>query len=392
MPGSTLLRFLGLYAAIYAAFGVASPYIPALLANRGLGPEAVALVLSAGTLARLVAGPLAGRLADRLDAAGAALAVSASAAAILVLGYLPARELWPLLAIGIGHAAMLAPIAPLADALALSSAAPARRGGPRSFDYGWLRGGGSSAFILGAVLSGQAIERLGIGAIIGLNAALLSAAAFAATRVPRLPPGPVSASPAFRGVGALLRLSLFRRLLLAVAIILGSHAMHDSFAVIRWGRAGIGADLAGLLWSEQVAAEVAVFLFLGRRLLDQLGTSGAAMLAAAAGVARWMVMAQTAWLPAMALIEPLHGLSFALLHLAAMRLLAEIVPPLLAATALTLYGTFAIGAATALLTLASGPLYARLGAQGFWVMAALCALALPVASTLREAPQSPDTA
>jgi hypothetical protein len=51
--------------------------------------------------------------------------------------------------------------------------------------------------------------------------------------------------------------------------------------------------------------------------------------------------------------EPLHGLTFALLYLADMRVLAETVPPRLAATPLTLYGTFGIGAAVALLTLVS---------------------------------------
>ena len=87
---------------------------------------------------------------------------------------------------------------------------------------------------------------------------------------------------------------------------------------------------------------------------------------------------------ALAVIEPLHGLTFALLHLTCMRLLAESVLRHLAATASTLYGTVGIGAATALLTLASGPLFGRFGAHGFWVMAALCAAALPLARTLRE--------
>jgi PPP family 3-phenylpropionic acid transporter len=99
---------------------------------------------------------------------------------------------------------------------------------------------------------------------------------------------------------------------------------------------------------------------------------------------RWAVMAETVRLPALAAIEPLHGLTFALLHLTCMRLLAECVPRHLAATALTIYGTVAIGAATTLLTLVSGPLYAHFGAHGFWVMAALCATALPLARTLRE--------
>jgi PPP family 3-phenylpropionic acid transporter len=179
-------------------------------------------------------------------------------------------------------------------------------------------------------------------------------------------------------------LPIYRRLVLVAALILGSHAMHDSFAVIRWRAAGIAPGTAGLLWSLSVSAEVIVFFFVGRPLLDRLGPAGAAMLAAAAGSVRWAVMAETAWLPAMAAIEPLHGLTFALLHLTCLRLLAESVPHHLAATALTIYGTVGIGVPTALLTLASGQLYAHFGAHGFWVMAAFCAAALPLARTLRQ--------
>ena len=236
------------------------------------------------------------------------------------------------------------------------------------------------------MLSGQAVGHFGIAAVVWLNAALLAAAAFAALRVPQLLPTQDAARPAMvkGGVGVLLRLPLYRRVVLVAALILGSHAMHDSFAVIRWGAAGIRPGTAGMLWSLSVAAEVVVFLFVGRPLLDRFGPAGATMIAAGAGIVRWAVMAETAWLPALAAIEPLHGLTFALLHLTCMRLLAQCVPPHLAATALTLYGAVGIGAATTLLTLASGPLYARFGAHGFWVMAALCAAALPLARTLRE--------
>jgi PPP family 3-phenylpropionic acid transporter len=177
-------------------------------------------------------------------------------------------------------------------------------------------------------------------------------------------------------VGALLRLPAFRRVMLVAALILGSHALHDGFAMIRWRAAGIAPGVTGLLWAESVAAEVVVFFAVGRPLLDRLGTGGAAMLV------RWAVSAETAALPALALIQPLHGLTFALLHLACMRRLAETVPPGLSATALTLYGTVAIGAASALLTLASGMLYGAIGPNGFWVMAALCAIALPLARRL----------
>jgi MFS transporter, PPP family, 3-phenylpropionic acid transporter len=44
----------------------------------------------------------------------------------------------------------------------------------------------------------------------------------------------------------------------------------------------------------------------------------------------------------------------------------------------------AIGAMTAVLTLLSGVIYGRLGAHGFWIMAALCAAALPLTIGLRQ--------
>src|SRR5438105_4989813 len=105
---------------------------------------------------------------------------------------------------------------------------------------------------------------------------------------------------------------------------------------------------------------------------------GALALAALAGVMRWTVMATSTQVLALALVQPLHGITFALLHLACMRLIASAVPAALAGTAQAIYGTVGIGGATALATFASGSLYGRLGAAGFWVMAALCTLALPL--------------
>jgi MFS transporter, PPP family, 3-phenylpropionic acid transporter len=88
------------------------------------------------------------------------------------------------------------------------------------------------------------------------------------------------------------------------------------------------------------------------------------------------------WLPAVALVQPLHGITFALLYFGCMQRLAESAPSRQAATALTVYGTLGIGAATAVLTLLSGSIYSVIGPQGFWVMAGLCAAALPIARRL----------
>lgn len=371
-----LPKFLMLYAAMYAAYGVSSPFLPAFVTERGLRPEDLGFVLAAGTAIRLIAAPLAGRIADRLQALRMVLVVCIALAGAVTLGYLPAHGFALLLGLTLLHAAFLAPMTVLADALAL--------GGSKAgaFEYGWVRGAGSAAFIAGILLSGQLVGAYGLTAIIWSQALLLVAAALAATRIPELP-HEARRAPA-GGTLALLRIARFRHLVLAAALILGSHAMHDAFAVIRWTAAGVSASSASMLWALAVLAEVVVFFAAGPALIARLTPAGAIALAALAGMLRWAVMAQTATLPALVLVQPLHGITFALLHLACMRLISGMVPAGLEATAQAIYATVGIGAATALLTFLSGFLYAQGGARGFWVMCALCAAALPVAWKLRN--------
>jgi PPP family 3-phenylpropionic acid transporter len=379
---SLLRRFVTLYALMYAAFGVSSPFLPAFFAGRGLGPEQIGILLAAGTAVRLVSGPLGGRIADLTEALRVVLAACTALAAFVALTLLPARGFAPLFTISVLHAAALAPITTLADALALGAAAQ-RTSGPR-FEYGWVRGTGSAIFIVGTLVGGQAVGAWGLSATILLHAALLVAAAAAALRVPEGRRAVTIPDPRPPGsVGDLLRMPPFRRVMLISALVLGSHAMHDAFAVIRWSAGGVTPAVASALWSEAVAAEVVVFFLVGPWLVERLTPAGVLTLAAGAGVLRWVVMAATADVLALALVQALHGLTFAALHLACMRLLAAIVPRHLAATAQAMYALGA-GATTALLTLAAGELFARLGAQGFLMMALLCAAVPPLTLRLRS--------
>jgi PPP family 3-phenylpropionic acid transporter len=246
-----LLRFVLLYCALFGAFGCVSPFLPAFLAGRGLGPEELGVVLGGATALRLVCGPIAGRIADRLHAFRAELGLCAILGASVTIVFLVAHGFWALLAITLFQAAALAPLVPL--------------------------------------------------------------------------------------------------------------------------------------WSEAVAAEVLVFLLIGTTLLRLIKPTGALACAASCGALRWGVMAQSTDLTALALIQPLHGFTFALLHLASMRLITDTVPSGLAATAQAVYGLVGVGGATAVLIILSGWLYMHYGPAGFWAMALLCIAALPVIWTLHRA-------
>ena len=353
---------------LYAAFGVASPFWPKFFETRGLSAEQIGLVLAASTLIRLPAGPLVGRLADRLGRLRLVLAVCAVLAAGAAAAFLLADGFWLFLAIALVQAAALAPTTSLADALA-----------GRRLDYGWVRGSASAAFVLGTLVIGQLITGSDLHPVIWMNVALLLAAAAAAGLAPPASaPAAANPSPGTAGIRELLRLSRFRTVIVVSALIYGSHAMHDGFAVIRWSAAGLDASAISLLWSEAVAAEVVVFFFVGPLLLGRVGVRGAAVLAALAGILRWSVMGVTTSVAALALLQPLHGLTFALLHLACMRIMAGQVPQHLSATAQALYA-LGSGIVSAVLTALSGTLYAAYGGLSFFAMALLCVVALPFA-------------
>jgi PPP family 3-phenylpropionic acid transporter len=379
---SPLPRFLLLYGAMFAAFGVASPFLPGLLKKDGLEPWQLGLVLAGGSAVRLVAGPWGGRLADRLGRPSIVLAGFSAAAALVATFYAPARGLALLLGVSVLHASVLAPLTPLSDALALGSA-EARPG----FRYGWVRGAGSAAFIAGTLASGQLVGRLGLGIIVWLNAGLLAASAGLAPLLPDRVAGTTGndGSPIRKGsIRTLLRVPGFAWLMVIVALVWGSHALHDSFEVIRWRAAGMSASRASILWSISVAAEVLVFVLVGAPLLKWLGPARAMALSAVAGVIRWGTAALTASFSILVFVEPLQGLTFALLHLACMDVIGRTVPTHLAATAQAFYGTVAMGATYSLVTLASGPLYGHFGAGAFWPMAAMCGVGFFLTPKLRR--------
>jgi MFS transporter, PPP family, 3-phenylpropionic acid transporter len=385
---NVLPGYLMLYIALYSAYGTESAYLPAFLGDHGLSNEQIGLALAAGTIVRIVAGPLTGRLADHLDARKQVLSLAAFCSGLIGFAYNLAFGFAPLLTVSMAHAAATASLAPLADALSVAASIEGR-----GFQYGWVRGAGSAAFVCGTLVSGQLIDRFGLRSIIVASSILFLLMTLSAIRI--RPPLTANVPPPSNlelGVFATLwKIVAFKRLIVIAFLVIGSHALNDAFAVIQWREAGHSNLSISLLWSEAVVAEVVVFFLLGPWLIARLGLSGAARLSAAAGVLRWSVMASTTAVPALVGVQALHGLTFALMHLAAMGIIARSVPTRLAATAQTLYGTGALGIASATMTFASGYLYGLFALRAFWAMAACCGIALLVSrrslDCSEEAPQ-----
>ena len=124
---SALWFFLNTYALLYGAFGMQSPFVPALLREPGLQAQDIGLVLAAAMIVRVFAGPVVAHAADRLRRHTLILCGCALFAALASISYLLTRGLAGLLCVALLHAAMLGPIAPISDALAATAAQASRR-------------------------------------------------------------------------------------------------------------------------------------------------------------------------------------------------------------------------------------------------------------------------
>jgi PPP family 3-phenylpropionic acid transporter len=367
-----------LYGTQFLAFGVILPFLPAVLAARGLDAAEVAAVLATGSAVRLVAGPAGGRVADALAAPRAVLALAAAAAALAACGFLLASGFLMLLLVHAALSVAMAPIVPLADAVTVAAARRER------FDYGRVRASGSIAFICAALLAGQVAAAYGTVAVVPVMAAGLAATALAALWLPAPEARPAEGPRGLAAFLAPLRIPALRRLLLVSGLVQGSHAFYYAFGTLHWQAAGLGEGLIGALWATGVVAEIALFLW-GRGIVARMGPIGLSLVACGAGVLRWSATALTddPWL--LFPLQVLHAATFGAQHLATMAVLGRVVPPAQAGTAQALHASLGAGLSMGVLTLACGPLYASFGGGGYWAMAALCALAVPASLNLGRA-------
>ncbi len=376
VAGGSFPLLAALYALLFGAFGAEAPFFPLFLEGKGRTAQEIALILTAGTVVRLVVGPVVGVVADRVGIR-LALGCAAATSGIIGFGYLAAASFAALFLVSMLHSSALTSLNPLCDALAVPASAR-----EKTFAYGWVRGIGSASFVLATLGSGFVVAALGLSSIIVVASVmiLLMAAPLPWLAAPRRS---TAAEPALVGFVALLAIPAFRRILLVAGLVIGSQSMSDTFAAIHWRSAGVSPRVIGALWSEAVTSELIVFMLVGPALLRWFGPSRCATLGALAGIVQWGSLALTSDPTLLVLSQPLHGFTFALTHLSCMAVIAAAVPNERAATAQALYGTLCLGIASALVTSASGWLWGAWGAHAFWTMSALCLVAVPLAATLK---------
>jgi PPP family 3-phenylpropionic acid transporter len=256
------------------------------------------------------------------------------------------------------------------------------------FSFSLPRGCGSAAFVAANVGMGALLLRASMDVVIVWIAVAAIGIALVAAFV--LPPEPVTeAGPAaglerFRGLGRLAVDPVFMTAIFAVGAVQAAHAFQYGFSAILWKTQGISEAVTGQLWAFGVVVEIALmWLFEPWRRRVGIGPWSLLMVGSAVAVLRWSAMAFAPPLWLLWPLQALHALTFAATFLAGVQIVERLAPRDSQTAAQTLSSVLSAGVLIGVATAVSGPLYDRLGAGGYWAMAAMAGAGLLAAIPLR---------
>jgi MFS transporter, PPP family, 3-phenylpropionic acid transporter len=361
------------YGAVFALIGTHLPFFPLWLRSVGIDPSWIGIITAVPAVTRFTVLPWITGLAERRSALRRAMIVTAI---MTTLGFsvVGTQTQPPLVFLAyVVAASMWTPMIPLTDAYALRGVAL------YGLNYGPLRLWGSAAFVVGALACGQLVDMIAGQHLIWVIAA--TAALGAALSFGLQPLGGSRKQPAApRGASALLRDPSFLAIIVASALIQGSHAAYYTFASITWELAGLSGLTIAALWALGVIAEIVVFA-LSPRLKWQPAVL--VVIGALSAVARWLITAQEPPLAVLSIVQLSHGLTFGITQIGTMGLMLRHVPIHFMARGqgyLAACGGIVASCASVL----SGAIFAGHGQGVYYVMAAMALLGAAVMWSARD--------
>jgi PPP family 3-phenylpropionic acid transporter len=370
-PRRFAARLALFYGTLFGLGGTYLPFFPVWLKTIGIDASWIGIITALPSVTRFTFLPVVTGLSERRQSVRGAMIVTAFAT---VFGFAVVgtqhQPLLVFLAFAV-TACVWTPMVPLTDGYALR--AVARYG----LDYGPLRLWGSAAFIAGALACGLLVDFIAARHLIWVIAGVAGLGAVASLRLrpldhPKTAPAvagseALPSEPGLPREPGLLREPGFLAIILASALIQGSHAAYYAFASITWQASGFGGVTIAGLWALGVLAEIVVFALSPRftwppAVLVAIG--------ALAAVARWLITAQEPSAAVLAAVQLTHGLTFGLTQLGTMGLLVRHVPGHAMVRGqgyLAACGGIVASSASIL----SGAVYARHGQGVYYVMAAM---------------------
>ncbi|GLT13068.1 3-phenylpropionate MFS transporter [Vibrio algivorus] len=355
----------------FFAYGVYLPFWSLWFSEQGVSASDIGLLIGLGFATRCVVNLVLTPKLHKVEHLLPSLRVLTFIALIFcALHFFTGGNFWWLALATIGFNATFGPGIPLSDSVANYY------NKLNLLDYGRSRLWGSVAFIVGSSLVGYLVNGFGSDMIVYTAMAGLLVTLLLSLRQPTpLPETRVgSEQQAKPSIFILLKQWPIVKFLILVSLLQGSHAAYYSFSTLHWKEVGISESVIGYLWSFSVVSEVLLFAF-SARLFGAWSLRAMFIVASLAVVVRWCGVAMTNEVWLLALLQTLHGLTFALTHYATIRYIQladdQYLVPLQG-----LYNAIPLGAFIALMTALSGWGYEFFGGNVFLLMAVMGIVAL----------------
>ncbi len=299
-------RLSAYYFNFYATLGLILPYFSLWMADRGLSPSQIGMVLAAHGATRIVLPPLWGMLAD-LSGQRLRMIQLASLGSAMGFAIMPMMNgFWGILGAVLLFSVFWNATMPQFEAYTMGQLS--EHGG----DYSRVRLWGSVGFVVAVMGGGAGFDWAGIGwfpaTIVGTVLAMTIGAYF-------LPPAiPNPATHDHVRLGHVLRRPVVIALFASCMLHQFSFAPYYGFFSLYLEAHNWDKSLIGFLWAFGVVAEVIVFVWTGR-LITRFGLRAIFLLALVTTVIRWAGLEHVIdSLSGLLLLQLLHLSSFGLYH------------------------------------------------------------------------------
>ncbi len=369
------VRLSAMYGAMFLVIGIMMPFWPVWLEAKGLSATEIGMVIAAGSILRVFMSPLIARVADR---SGERKRIIVSVTCLAFVAFLPfalADDFLTILLLQAVFAGLLGPLMPLSESLTMIGART------HNLDYGRIRLWGSLTFIAGASGVGFYLKGAPPDVIWTTIALAMGLSVMISTVIPDFRSTPTG--PENTPLRQVLADRTFLVFIIATACIQGSHAMMYTFGTLHWLNLGFNEATIGLLWAEGVIAEVILFIF-AAKAIRRIGPARLIALGGLACLIRWLAMAYTDDLAVTIALQVLHAFTFGAAHLGAVYFIADRMPEHVSATAQTVYALLVSGIGIGMTSFLSGHLYGAFAGQGYLAMAAMGAVGMVLAWSIRR--------
>ncbi|MGH7893444.1 MAG: MFS transporter [Candidatus Binatia bacterium] len=362
MPAPFVVRLA--YFVVFLGAGVWLPYMPLYLASLGFEGWQIGLLGAMAPALRWASAIALGWVADRRRNRHRLLVVTA---ALGSLGFVPlifVHDFRTLVLVFVGINLCHGTLIPMVDAIVVDHLAEL------GSDYGRLRLFGSISFGVGSVVSALLVHASGPGVVPLLlvvpNLFLAPVMYF----LPRRQLGhPEHARPPWTLVTPPMA-----AFLATVFLTQASCGAWAGFFALYVRALGLSNSLPGITFALAVVGEMALFHF-GRRVLGWIPPADLILVTLVVTVVRWALSAVVTSEWAVVAVQLGHVFTFSAFHLAAVALVAELVPPANTTSGQSLYGLVGFGFGGTVGIALAGVLVDRLGAPGLFWFEAVVALA-----------------